>query len=382
MPKQEVERWFKKVEEKLANAQNVEDKISKGKSLFGSSLGKLVDETTHALKEVQAEGNFSGSLVVNDLSIVAVKLPTQNLVGHQVSVRDEIYGLIREAKFKKLIWITVSRNLDIRSIQKDIVSQLKKALPDHENTTVRARKLSEILREQGQYTLILDDVWSSFPLEDIGINELTKENGCILLTTHSEEVIQSMGCKKVQGISNPRVWKNVVNELRGYIRNIQDMEDKVVENSAYVKMHDVFRDMVLHIKRKRFMVKAGKQLKELPNEEEWDEDLEKVSLMYNSISAIPQHMKCPKFPKLTTLLLSRNSLREIPESFFERFPNLKILDLSHNPFESLPSSISALEKLTALLLNGCHNLESLPSVLKLKALKKLRLRGSGMKEIP
>ncbi|KAG8479453.1 hypothetical protein CXB51_029852 [Gossypium anomalum] len=480
MPKQEVERWFK----------------------------KLVDETTHALKEVQAEGNFSGRLVVNDPSIVAVKLPTQNLVGHQVSVRDEIYGLIREAKFKKLIWITVSRNLDIQSIQKDIASQQKRALPDHENTIVRAGKLSETLREQGRYALILDDVWSSFPLEDIGINELTKVNGCIVLTTRSEEVIRSMGCKKVQvaclsmheamdlflskvgqdvsanptlesfmklvvgecdglplahvtlaasmkGISNPRVWKNVVNELRGYIRNIQDIEDKVfgslkfsydrlkkedqdrfsycalypedhqiekeeiiqywmeglidemgsrkamednghsilekfeqncllerVENSAYVKMHDVFRDMALHIKRKRFMVKAGKQLKELPNEEEWGEDLEKVSLMYNSISAIPQHMKCPKFPKLTTLLPSRNSLREIPESFFEHFPNLKILDLSHNPFESLPSSISALEKLTALLLNGCYNLESLPSVLKLQALKKLRLRGSGIKEIP
>ncbi|XP_017629319.1 probable disease resistance protein At4g27220 [Gossypium arboreum] len=539
MPKQEVERWFKKVEEKLAHAQNVEDKVSKGKCLFRSSLGKLVDETTQALKEVQAEGNFSGRLVVNDPSIVAVKLPTENLVGHQVSVRDEIYGylmgdevgrigvcgmggigkttimkdvynrLIREAKFKKLIWITVSRNLDIQSIQKDIASQLKRALPDHENTTVRAGKLSETLREQGRYALILDDVWSSFPLEDIGINELTKVNGCIVLTTRSEEVIRSMGCKKVQvaclsmhdamdlflskvgqdvsatptlelfmklvvgecdglplalvtlaasmkGISNPRLWKNVVNELRGYIRNIQDIEDKVfgslkfsydrlkkedqdcfsycalypedhqiekkeiiqywmeaglidemgsrkamednghsilekfeqncllerVENSAYVKMHDVFRDMALHINRKRFMVKAGKQLKELPNEEEWGEDLEKVSLMYNSISAIPQHMKCPKFPKLTTLLLSRNSLREIPESFFEHFPNLKILDLSHNPFESLPSSISALEKLTALLLNGCYNLESLPSVLKLQALKKLRLRGSGIKEIP
>ncbi|TYH46624.1 hypothetical protein ES332_D11G350600v1 [Gossypium tomentosum] len=544
MPKQEVERWLKKVEEKLAHAQHVEVKVSKGKCLFRSSLGKLVDETTQALKEVHAEGHFSGRLVVNDHSIVAVKLPTQNLVGHQVSVRDEIYGylmgddvgmigvcgmggigkttimkdvynrLIPEAKFKKLIWITVSRNIDIRSIQMDIVSQLQKELPDHENTIVRAGKLSKMLREmlrkQGRYALILDDVWSSFPLEDIGIVEPTKDNGCkVVLTTRSEEVIRSMGCTKVQvtclsmheaidlflskvgqdisenptlkssmrlvvgecdglplalvtlaacmkGISNPRVWKNAVNELRGYVRNIRDMEDKVfgslkfsydrlntgdqdcfsycalypedhqiekeeiiqywmeeglldemgsreamednghsilekfeqnsllerVENSAYVKMHDVFRDMALHIKRKRFMVKAGKQLKELPNEEEWGEDLEKVSLMYNSISAIPQHMKCPKFPKLTTLLLSRNYLREIPESFFEHFPNLKILDLSHNPFESLPSSISALEKLTVLFLIGCYYLESLPSVLKLQALKKLRLRGSGIKEIP
>ncbi|KAB2006205.1 hypothetical protein ES319_D11G326700v1 [Gossypium barbadense] len=233
IPKQEVERWFKKVEEKLAHAQHVEDKVSKGKCLFRSSLGKLVDETTQALKEVHAEGHFSGRLVVDDPSIVAVKLSTQNLVGHQVSVRDEIYRylmgdevgmigvcgmggigkttimkdvynrLIPEAKFKKLIWITVSRNIDIRSIQRNIVSQLQSELPDHENTIVRAGKLSKMLREmlrkQGRYALILDDVWSSFPLEDIGIVEPTKNNGFkVVLTTRSEEVIRSMGCKKVQ----------------------------------------------------------------------------------------------------------------------------------------------------------------------------------------
>ncbi|PPS08308.1 hypothetical protein GOBAR_AA12350 [Gossypium barbadense] len=203
MPKQEVERWFKKVEEKLAHAQHVEDKVSEGKCLFRSSLGKLVDETTQALKEVHAEGHFSARLVVDDPSLVAVKLPTQNLVGHQVSVRDEIYGLIPEAKFKKLIWITVYRNINIRSIQMDIVSQLQRELPEHENTIVRAGKLSKMLREmlrkQGRYALILDDVWSSFPLEDIGIIEPTKDNGCkVVLTTRSEEVIRSMGCKKVQ----------------------------------------------------------------------------------------------------------------------------------------------------------------------------------------
>ncbi|KAB2006203.1 hypothetical protein ES319_D11G326500v1 [Gossypium barbadense] len=546
IPTQEVKRWFKKVEDKLANAHHVEDKVSKGKCLFRSCLGKLVEETTQALKEVHAEGNFSGRLVVNDPSLVAVKLPTQTLVGHQVRVRDEIYGylmggevgmigvcgmggigkttimrdvhnrLIQEAKFKNLIWITVSGNFDIRKIQQDIVSQLKRALPGHENTTVRGGKLStmlsEMLRKGGRYALILDDVWSSFDLGEIGIDEPTKDNGCkVVLTTRSEEVIRSMGCKKVQvaclskheatnlflskvgqdvsanptlkssiklavaecdglplalvtlaasmkGISNPRVWENAVNELRSdiHIRNIQGVKDKVfrplkyscdllekvdqdcffycalypkghqfekediiqywmeegliaemgsrkamednghsilekfeenyllerVENGACVKMHDVVRKMALNITAKIFMVKAGKQLKELPNEEEWGEDLEKVSLMYNSISAIPQHMKCPKFPKLTTLLLSHNSLKEIPESFFEHFPNLKILDLSHNPFVSLPSSISALEELKVLLLNGCNNLESLPTVLKLQALKKLRLGGSGIKEIP
>ncbi|KAA3472402.1 putative disease resistance protein [Gossypium australe] len=105
-------------------------------------------------------------------------------------------------------------------------------------------------------------------------------------------------------------------------------------------MHDVVRDMALHITRKIFMVKARMQSKEVPKEEEWSEDLEKY------------------------------------------FPNLNILDLSHNPFESLPESISSLEKLKVLLLTSCYRLKSITPVLKLQALKKLDLEGSGVKEIP
>ncbi|KAG4177243.1 hypothetical protein ERO13_A11G285400v2, partial [Gossypium hirsutum] len=526
-PKQEVEGWIKKVEEKLAHAQHVEDKVSKGKYLFRSCLGKLVDESIQAMKEVHAEGHFPGSLLVNDPSTVAVNLPTTELVG-TANVRDEIYQylmgddvgmigvwgmggigktttmkdvhnrLLKERKFRKLIWVTVPKDLDIPRLQKNIASQLERNLSDDEDIIIRAGKVSEMLRRQGRHVLILDDVWESFSLEDVGILKPTSENGCkLVLTTRSESIVRSMEFKKVQvpclpieeainlflskmklvvrecdglplaivtlagcmrGVIDPRVWENAVDELRGYIRNICNMEDKVhgclkfsyerlkqrdrecflycalypedykigkneliehwmeeglidemesrksMESSGYsilqnleencllergerdyknsVHMHDVVRDMALHITWKRFMVKARMQLKELPNGEEWSEDLEKISLMDNFISIIPQTMKFPKFPKLTTLLLSLNSLKEIPESFFEHFPNLKILDLSYNPFKSLPNSISSLEKLEVLLLNYCYELESFPSVLKLQALKKLNLRSTAINKIP
>ncbi|KAG8480539.1 hypothetical protein CXB51_024581 [Gossypium anomalum] len=539
MPKQEVERWFEKVEQKLGHAQHVEDKISKGKYLFRSCLGKLVDEAVQAMKEVHAEGNFSGGLVVNDPSTIAVNLPTPEVVG-ATNVREEIYQylmgdavesigvwgmggigkttimkdvhnrLLKESKFKKLIWVTVSEVFDIRKLQKDIASQLERNLSDDENTIVRAGKLSEMLKGQMRYVLILDDVWRSFSLEDVGILEPTTNNGCkLVLTTRSERVVESMGFKKVKvpcfsmeeamnlflskvgqdmlpnptleslmklavrecdglplavvtlagcmrGKCDPHMWENAIDELRGYIRNIHYMEDKVygclkfsydrlqgidqdcllycalypedheiykdeiiekwmeeglidemgsrkamegsshsilqkleencllerVQDRPCIKMHDLVRDMALHITRKRFLVKAGMQLEELPNEEEWGEDLEKVSLMQNRISTIPQMMKSPKFPKLTTLLLAWNALKEIPESFFDHFPNLKILDLSHNCFESLANSMSSLEKLTVLLLRGCSDLKSLPCLPKLQALKKLDLGCSGIEEIP
>ncbi|KAK8333941.1 hypothetical protein V6Z11_A10G240000 [Gossypium hirsutum] len=442
MPKQEVKRWFEKVEQKLGHAQHVEDKISKGKYLFRSCLGKLVDEATQAMKEV-----------VNDPSTIEVNLPTPEVVV-ATNVREEIYqylmgdavGLvgvwgmggigkttIMKDKFRKLIWL-----------QKDIASQLERNLSDDENITVRAGKLSEMLRGEMRYVLILDDVWRSFSFEDVGILEPITTNGCklkvkvpcfsmeeamnLFLSKAGQDmlpnptleslmelavrecgglplaVVTLAGC--MRGKSDPCMWEDAIEELRGNIRNINDMEDKVygclkfsydrlqridqdcllycalypeddvidkdeiiekwmeeglidgmgsrkamegsghsilqkleencllerVQDRSCIKMHDLVRDMALHITRKRFLVKAGMQLEEVPNMEEWGEDLEKVSLMCNSISTIPQTMKCLKFPKLTAL--------------------------------------------------GCWNLRSLPCLSKLQALKKLDLGGSGIEKIP
>ncbi|MBA0859913.1 hypothetical protein Goshw_011973, partial [Gossypium schwendimanii] len=127
MPKLEVERWFKKVEEKLTHAQHVEDKVR--------------------------------SLMVNDPSTIAVNLPTPELTG-AADVREEIYQylmgdevgmigvcgmggigkttimkdvhnrLLKESKFRKLIWVTVSQNFDIQRMQKNITCQLKGNLSD------------------------------------------------------------------------------------------------------------------------------------------------------------------------------------------------------------------------------------------------------------
>ncbi|GLT37197.1 hypothetical protein SLA2020_115300 [Shorea laevis] len=154
---------------------------------------------------------------------------------------------------------------------------------------------------------------------------------------------------------------------------------------ACVKMHDVVRDMALRIKStgpSRFMVKAGMRLRKTPDEDEWNEDLDKVSLMKNVISYIPQNMS-PKCLMLSTLILEGNlGLRQISEYCFANMPLLKFLDLSKTGIEVLPNSICNLENLTALILYGCMRLECMPSLSKLKALKKLDLDGAGLCEAP
>ncbi|GLU15381.1 hypothetical protein SLE2022_318780 [Rubroshorea leprosula] len=151
-----------------------------------------------------------------------------------------------------------------------------------------------------------------------------------------------------------------------------------------VKMHDVVRDMAIKSigPGVGYMVKAGLKLTKVPNEHEWAIDLNKVSLMANYISKIPVGLT-PKCPLLSTLILSCNpKLSEIPSSFFEHMVGLKVLDLSGTDIEALPDSISNLTNLSALRLRRCKWLKHLPSLAKLRALKKLDLHEAGIEVVP
>ncbi|GKV32633.1 hypothetical protein SLEP1_g41227 [Rubroshorea leprosula] len=382
--------------------------------------------------------------------------------------------------------------------------------------------LSKMLETHKPYLLILDDVWSRFELEDVGVPEPNVSNGCkLVLTTRLQEVARSMGCRRIKvetlskdealklflnkvgdaalsctgggikrdlestlkdivdecdglplalitvagslkGISESRLWSVALNELRDCNRNVAGvdadefrilkfsydrlknqkiqycflycalypedckiLEEKIIErwidegfidemdsrqsmkDAGYgflkklednslleliegeffgdcVSMHDLIRDMALHITQTspRFLVAAGKSLTELPEKVKCTEDVEKVSLMSNSIEEIPSSFAFSTCPRLTTLLLASNKLSTIPESVFEHMPELKILDLSFNwELSSLPNSISKLVKLTTLLLEST-SLEKVPSLSGLGSLKKLNLRGTKIKEVP
>ncbi|KAL4309872.1 hypothetical protein GQ457_01G047680 [Hibiscus cannabinus] len=157
-----------------------------------------------------------------------------------------------------------------------------------------------------------------------------------------------------------------------------------VFNRPYVKMHDAVREMALYITgmNPRYMIRAGMQLDKLPKEEEWRADIEKVSLMENSISEIPEDMSPPNCQLLATLLLQKNPIETIPNAFFANMPHLSVVNLSWTYIESLPDSISELKNLTALLLHGCIGLRQLPCLSKLQRLKKLDLYHTAIEEVP
>ncbi|KAJ6854659.1 disease resistance protein [Populus alba x Populus x berolinensis] len=153
---------------------------------------------------------------------------------------------------------------------------------------------------------------------------------------------------------------------------------------SHVKMHDLIRDMAIRIllENSQGMVKAGAQLKELPDAKEWTENLTRVSLMENMIEEIPSSHS-PRCPYLSTLLLCENRwLGFIADSFFKQLHGLKVLDLSRTDIGNLPDSVSDLVSLTALLLNNCEKLRRVPSLEKLQALKRLSLSNTALEKIP
>ncbi|MFQ6653501.1 hypothetical protein Gotur_024876 [Gossypium turneri] len=132
----------------------------------------------------------------------------------------------------------------------------------------------------------------------------------------------------------------------------------------------------------RYLIQAGLQLEELPEKEQWSPDIEKVSLMYNSISEISIDVLPTKCQLLTTLLLQKNPIKKITNSFFINMPCLCVLNLSHTEIESLPNSISELKNLTTLLLRDCYELRELPCLSMLQELKKLDLSWTKIEEVP
>ncbi|KAL9381614.1 hypothetical protein Peur_024649 [Populus x canadensis] len=150
-------------------------------------------------------------------------------------------------------------------------------------------------------------------------------------------------------------------------------------------MHDLIRDMAIQIlqENSQGMVKAGAQLREMPDAEEWTENLIRVSQMHNLIEKITSSHS-PRCPNLSTLLICNNTkLQFIADSFFEQLHGLKVLDLSYTEFiTNLPDSVSELVSLTALLLIGCRDLRHVPSLKKLRALKRLDLSRTVLENIP
>ncbi|KAA3472448.1 putative disease resistance protein [Gossypium australe] len=441
-PKREVQIWLENVERINGEVQSLNERIGESSTLTRGFRADNVLKRTRVVEELIQQGKFEEGLVVDNPQWIGQVLSTTRLSGKGTKAcMEEIWKCLMDDEVGKIgvwgwvvrrvllsyrrtfdivIWITASKETSIAKLQKDIASQIKVTFCGDDCETRRAGMLFETLSWKSRFVVILADIWEEVSFEKVGIPEPSTRSK-LVLTTRSLDVrfsYDSLKDPKLQhcflsctlypedwGIKERelvRLWiaEELVEEMDSWqaefdrgraimnrlLNNCLLEVFSETEDERCVKMHDLVRDMALHITsaKPRFFVKAGMGLWEPPNVQEWSENLEKVSLMRNWELEVlyPLEMSPPKCPILTTLLLCRCGIKSIPEGFFSHMDGLKVLDVSANFIESLPNSISNLKNLTALLLANCFRLRYVPSLSNLRALKELDLGGTDIKEVP
>ncbi|XP_042466337.1 disease resistance protein RPS2-like [Zingiber officinale] len=133
-----------------------------------------------------------------------------------------------------------------------------------------------------------------------------------------------------------------------------------------VKMNDVIRDMALLMvsglegNKRKWIVKAGIGLSDLPRQEEWQE-AERASFMMNKITSLPEYEANFTSSKLSMLILCQNEgLKIIPSSLFASIPRLTYLDLNRCRIRELSMEICSLNELQYLDLSS-NLITSLPA---------------------
>ncbi|GKV32573.1 hypothetical protein SLEP1_g41167 [Rubroshorea leprosula] len=226
--KVEVQAWLEDAEKFVA--KNIANEVNGWGCLSCCCRVKVLQERAQELQEIYERGDrLANRCLVRDDPSASVELPTTELQGSG-DVKEEILAclmgnevtklgvwgmggvgkttimenvhneLLTKAKFKKIIWATVSQPLDIYKLQEQIASTLKEEdILKQPNTNIRAGMLLSVLQRQMRFLLILDDAWDSFKLTTVGIPEPLKSNGCkLVLTTRSHAVARDMECKIIE----------------------------------------------------------------------------------------------------------------------------------------------------------------------------------------
>ncbi|EOY12658.1 LRR and NB-ARC domains-containing disease resistance protein, putative [Theobroma cacao] len=261
--KKEVENWLKDVEKANNEVKNIEEKFHSVSFLSRGRLGSFVCQNIEKVNKIYQEGSFLDGVAIDGPPPIGLSFSTTNPEG-QINVRTRIWEylmgdgvpmigvcgmggigkttlmkyindqLLKETeKFDIVIWITVSKELNIFKLQNDIAEFLKlQSLPNNE--LQRAARLKNYL-EGRRYVLILDDVWEQFSLLDVGIPDPTLSMGRkVVLTSRLANVCRCMDCEvvKVQPLSKNEsinLFLNAVGLSDGQYQRLKDITDKVVE---------------------------------------------------------------------------------------------------------------------------------------------------------
>ncbi|GLT25285.1 hypothetical protein SLA2020_004230 [Shorea laevis] len=211
MVKEEVQGWIQRVQTINDEVQVILEKAQRVQWYRKACLGKQVRRKFDEVRDIHEQGSFTGGLVIARPPAPGSIIPTENLEGEtpakeriwEYLMGDEVgmigvcgiggvgkttimkhvnNDLLRENKFQKVIWITVSYPFNVFEVQKKIADAMDVKLRENEEQMRRVAKLMEIMGRV-RFVLILDDVWEKFSLKDVGIPEPVQNKSKVVITS-------------------------------------------------------------------------------------------------------------------------------------------------------------------------------------------------------
>ncbi|KAM7481065.1 hypothetical protein LguiB_005648 [Lonicera macranthoides] len=148
-------------------------------------------------------------------------------VGKTTMVEEIAQRAKSEKKIDEFAMAVVSQNKDVIKIQSQLAEMLGLKFEEQINNFARAQRLRERLVNGNRVLVILDDVWESFDMKEIGIPIGDERKGCkVALTSRNEIVCNQMGTQMnfpIQVLSEPEAW-GLFKEMAG---NCVDADDDV-----------------------------------------------------------------------------------------------------------------------------------------------------------
>ncbi|KAM3693839.1 hypothetical protein ACJW31_07G014600 [Castanea mollissima] len=159
-----------------------------GPSIQGqTTASKQLDETMKALDDGFKRIGLWGLGGVGKTTLV------KNLNNELIKASTQPFGIV--------IWATVSKNLVIKNVQKQIAERLN----------LKVEMEESVLEKEEKFLLILDDVWEEIDLDTLGVPVPEVHKGCkIILTSRRKEVCRTMTTDldiKVEVLNDLEAWQ-------------------------------------------------------------------------------------------------------------------------------------------------------------------------------
>ncbi|KAK8712329.1 hypothetical protein V6N13_147569 [Hibiscus sabdariffa] len=369
-----VQVWLENVERINGEVRELVGRIGESRAL---TRGFHTDDVLKRIREVEEliqQGKFHEGLVVDNPQWIGQVLSTTTLSGEDAKacmeeiwhclMDDEVlkigvWGmggvgktsilkvinnqLLKEtAKFDIVIWVTVSKQMSIAKLQKDIASKIGVTFNGDEDETTRAGMLFETLSQKSRFVLILDDLWNKISFEIIGIPELCAGSK-LVLTTRSFDLCRQLCCRviKVNPLEERHAWNLFLEKVGWDILNIPGLEPiakSIAKRCAGLPLA---------------IVTVAGCMRGIDNLSEWRNALRELSVYKKSVHGLEDDV----FHQLS--LARCLNLKKVPS--LSNLQVLKELDLEATNIKSVPHGMKNMLSLKYLNLSWSRNLIVIPN---------------------